>query len=176
MVAVLQLLLIIASLNAGSSVAASGQLDDALLRMKTKVALLTSADVRARDISVDVADAAVTLQGTVATERHKSRAGAVAASIDGVKRVENLLRVVPAPSKRAATVSDEAIETAVKRAFSIDVLVKPSNIGVRSVRRGVVVLEGRTRSLATHLRALELTHAVDGVGKVTSRVEVSVGS
>jgi osmotically-inducible protein OsmY len=57
--------------------------------------LLTTADLRESTINVDVQNDVVTLTGTVATPAQKAKAEQVAKNIDGVKKVNNQLKVAP---------------------------------------------------------------------------------
>ena len=68
-------------------------LKDGWLWVKTKGALAGADDLRDSTINVDLADATVTLRGSVATAAQKAKAEATAKGIDGVKAVKNQLTV-----------------------------------------------------------------------------------
>jgi hypothetical protein len=68
-------------------------LNDGWLWAKTRFDLAAADDLRDSTINVDVANGVVTLTGTVASPAQKTRAGAVAKSVEGVTSVKNLLKV-----------------------------------------------------------------------------------
>lgn len=67
--------------------------NDGWLWVKTRFELAAADDLRDSTIDVDVEDASVTLTGTVATAKQRSRAEEIAKSIEGVKAVRNNLKV-----------------------------------------------------------------------------------
>ncbi|MEP6741211.1 MAG: BON domain-containing protein [bacterium] len=69
-------------------------LDDGWLWVKTRFDLAAADDLRDSTINVDVANAVVTLSGSVATAEQKAKAEAVARAVEGVKSVKNMLAVV----------------------------------------------------------------------------------
>lgn len=64
------------------------------LAQRVKQALEGEAKVQAAGIDVTAADGRVTLWGTTATAGERNRAGQVASKVDGVKSVDNQLKVV----------------------------------------------------------------------------------
>lgn len=77
-------------------------LNDGWLWVKTRYELATADDLRDSTINVDVANGVVTLTGTVASAAQKTKADQVAKSLEGVKAVKNLLKVVPNTNSSAA--------------------------------------------------------------------------
>jgi hyperosmotically inducible periplasmic protein len=71
------------------------KLDDSLVTGKVKAALMDAADVKSLQINVETHDGAVQLAGFVASAAMKDKAGRVAAGVDGVKSVDNVLVVKP---------------------------------------------------------------------------------
>lgn len=69
--------------------------NDSWLWTKTRLALMTTSDLRESTIDVDVVNDVVTLKGTVATKEQSAKAAQVAKDIDGVKSVTNQLKVAP---------------------------------------------------------------------------------
>ena len=67
--------------------------NDGWLWVKTRFDLAAADDLRDSTINVDVDKAVVTLTGTVASAAQKSRAEAVAKSVEGVTGVKNMLKV-----------------------------------------------------------------------------------
>lgn len=149
---------------------------DAWLTMKTKVALMTTEGLSTSDLNVDTVNGIVTLHGKVATEAEKTKAGTVARGIDGTKEVKNLLQVVPSAQRAVVQRSDDEIKRAVDAAFKANRRVNDSGVTVASVNNGVVLLSGKTKSLEAHLEAVEVAHAVRGVRRVSTEVEVMPAS
>ena len=81
----------------GSSTIGQG-INDSWLWFKTRASLLTTPDLRQSTINVDVDNDVVTLKGTVETPAQKVKAEQVAKGINGVKRVNNQLKVAPEDS------------------------------------------------------------------------------
>jgi len=67
--------------------------NDTWLWIKTRFDLAAADDLRDSTINVDVENDVVTLSGTVASAAQKTRAEAVAKSVEGVKSVRNQLKV-----------------------------------------------------------------------------------
>jgi osmotically-inducible protein OsmY len=67
--------------------------NDAWLWLKTRYALAAAEDLRDSTIDVDVENDVVTLSGTVASNAQKSAAEKAARTVEGVKRVQNNLRI-----------------------------------------------------------------------------------
>ena len=68
-------------------------LNDGWLWVKARFDLAAADDLRDSTINVDVANAVVTLTGTVANPAQRTKAEQVAKSVEGVKSVKNMLKV-----------------------------------------------------------------------------------
>ena len=156
---------------AGAAVRAADT-PDAFVTMKTKIALMTTENVSTSDLNVDTVNGVVTLHGKVSTEAEKTKAGDVAMKVGGVKSVKNLLQVVPDSARKVSDRADSEIKYAVQAAFKANKRVNDSGIEVASVNKGVVLLSGKTKSIEAHLEAVEVAHAVRGVRRVSSEVQV----
>lgn len=71
------------------------KLDDSIITGKVKAALMDSADIKSMQINVETRNGVTQLAGFVTSAAMKERAGKVAAGIDGVVRVDNVLLVKP---------------------------------------------------------------------------------
>ena len=71
----------------------SKRVEDAWIHAKIVTKLIGTTDTSARNINVDVVRNVVTLRGKVSTDQEKSEAQRVAQETEGVKRVENQLKV-----------------------------------------------------------------------------------
>jgi len=156
----------------GIGVVQAADTPDAWVTMKTKVSLMTTEGVSTRDLKVDTVKGVVTLHGKVSTEAEKAKAESVARGIDGAKQVKNLLQVVPQSERKIVERSDDAIEKGVEAAFKANKRVNTSGIKVSSVNQGVVLLSGKTKSMAAHLESVQVAGAVRGVRRVSTEVEV----
>jgi len=160
-------------LAAAAAWAHAADAPDAWLTMKTTISLMTTEGVSTSDLNVDTVQGVVTLHGTVPTEGDKVRADATARRVDGVKDVKNLLQVVPRSAKTTVERSDDQIKDAVGAAFKANRRLSGSGITVQSVNKGVVLLAGKTESLQAHLEAVQVAHAVPGVTRVATEVQVT---
>lgn len=70
---------------------AAAVVDNAALTTKVKAALLADEMVKGTQINVDSNNGVVTLNGTVDSAAHKTKAEQVAAGVSGVTRVQNSL-------------------------------------------------------------------------------------
>jgi osmotically-inducible protein OsmY len=68
-------------------------LEDTAITAKVKAALHAEKDVKSRDIDVETFQGKVQIKGTVPDRAQAELAAKVAASVDGVKSVDNRLRV-----------------------------------------------------------------------------------
>lgn len=163
-------LLAIASAGWASS-ASAAQAPDVWITTKVKMALLVAEDVSATAVRVDTIDGKVTLHGTVASADEKARAERAAKGVTGVSEVRNLLQVVAEPQQEATAVTDDALSAEIRKRIDADPALRDSKIGVKSVNRGVVLLEGDAQTLSAHLHALEVARAVPGVRRVASEID-----
>lgn len=165
-----------AALFAGLALAApalAAQPEDAWITTKVKMALLTDDSVDGLEIDVDTIEGRVTLHGRVDSDVEKAEAEVLARRVQGVADVRNLLAVTPSDAGRAeaAEVSDEALREQVSLALERDAALERSDIEVKSVNGGVVVLAGEAQTLSAHQRAIRDARAVPGVRRVASEIE-----
>jgi hyperosmotically inducible protein len=150
--------------------ALAAQPEDAWITTKVKMALLTDDHVDGIDINVDTFDGRVTLHGTVDSSVEKAEAENEARKVEGVKDIRNLLAVVPASAQKANAVADDELTKNVKAVLERDKALAKSDIEVKSVNEGVVVLSGKANTLSAHHRAIEDARAVPGVRQVASEI------
>jgi osmotically-inducible protein OsmY len=142
--------------------------NDTWITTKAKIALLTADDVSATAVKLDTKDGNVVIHGKVKSEAEKAKAEQVVKGIDGVHNVQNLLQVVPPSQKDAVDASDDIIKDKVKASLKADGL---NDVNIESVDKGVVLLSGKTDSLARKLAAIESAYKVSGVRRVSSQIE-----
>jgi hyperosmotically inducible protein len=139
--------------------------------MKTKIALMIDENVAGSAVNVDTVNGRVTLHGKVETVAQRARAEEIAQQVEGVTQVRNLLQVVPDASRKILNLEDAAVRKQVQAALESDAGLRDSQIRVQSVNKGVVLLAGKASKLSSHLRAIRLASAVDGVRRVASEVQ-----
>ncbi len=71
-------------------------LEDAWIHTKVVTKLIANSQTPERNINVDVVNAEVTMRGTVDTAEAKTEAERIVKETDGVKKIVNQLKVVPA--------------------------------------------------------------------------------
>jgi hyperosmotically inducible periplasmic protein len=158
-------------LGAALATSIGAAIPDAWITTKIKLALLTTEGVSGTAIKVDTVVGRVTLFGKVHSAEEKAKAESIARKVDGVQGVDNLLQVVAPEHEKAMRVSDDDLKQQVEQALEADPSLKSSNIDVRSVNQGVVLLGGTAKTLSAHLRAVEVAAAVPGVRRVASEIQ-----
>jgi osmotically-inducible protein OsmY len=68
--------------------------------------------------------------------------------------------------------SDDDIKRRLEAAFKAKPAVDESGIKIASVNKGVVLLNGKAKSLEAHVLAIETARAVAGVRRVATEVQV----
>jgi len=154
------------------AIAKAADTPDGWITMKTKISLMTTDNLSTTDLNVDTVNGVVTLHGKVSSAAEKAKAEDIAMKVSGVKSVKNLLQVVPDSARKVVDRADSEIKDAVVAAFKANRRINDSGITVASVNKGVVLLSGKTKSLDAHLEAIEVAHAVRGVHRVSSEVQV----
>jgi hypothetical protein len=88
---------------------ASKELSDSWITLKTKLSLFADERVSAKDVHVTTRQGVIVLTGKVGTEEARLAAEETAAKIDGAKKVENHLVVVPKAAQQAVDRQDDLI-------------------------------------------------------------------
>lgn len=159
------------ALTASAARAAPSPSHDAWITTKTKIALITTSHVPSSQVHVDTIDGRVFLHGKVASALMKANAAAVAKSIEGVKDVRDLLQVVPPSQAKEIAATDAQLKTTISVQLKGDGHLAWSDITVKSVDKGIVLLGGTARNLSDYLAALEFASIEPGVRGVASEVK-----
>lgn len=159
------------ALPLAAAVPAAPPAPDAFVTVRAKVALWTTAGVRSSSVHVDTTEGRLTLYGKVPTAAQRALAEKTAAAVPGVTSVKNLLQVVAQKDEKTTVASDRDLKVAVEKAMATDPLLTGTNLSVKSVDKGVVLLVGQARSYTEHLRALICVDRVPGVARVSSDVK-----
>jgi len=167
-----------------SFVACSSQtVADSAITAKVKARLAADSQTSAIKIGVDTTAGAVTLSGTVPTTQEKARAGQIASSESGVKKVVNNITVDPNSigASNAGQKADEAKKEASTAADDDVILGKIESkllvAGLSTVHvdvnDGQVVLKGKVKSADEKTEAETIAKGTAGVRDVKSELNIA---
>lgn len=152
-------------------------ISDASITATVKSKLLWSKHAQGMSANVDTKSGKVTLEGTTDSAEAKEMAGLLASNTDGVRSVENNLKVDKASGKKdksgkeksdiGQSISDTWITTKVKSTLIYSSNVSSSDISVNT-KGGVVTLSGNVKSSAERDAAVDLAKNVKGVRSVNA--------
>ncbi|HYL81780.1 MAG TPA: BON domain-containing protein [Candidatus Acidoferrum sp.] len=151
--------------------AASKELGDSWITLKIKLGLLADDRVSSTYVHVNTHRGVTTLRGKVGSDVARQAAQEDSAKIDGVKRVENHLEVVPKATREVVERKDDQIVKDVERRIKKDSGLKQAEIEVHA-DNGIVTLRGESPSLETSVRASEDAYRVPGVRAVRNELVV----
>ncbi len=155
----------------GTADSASKEFSDSWMTLKTKLSLMADERVSSRDVHVTTQRAVIVLTGKVRTEEARLAAEEDAGQIDGVKKVENHLVVVPDAERKIVDRKDDRIVKDVEDLIKRDPSLKGADIDVHA-DNGFVTLTGKAPSLTTSVRASEVAYRVSGVRAVHNELNV----
>jgi hyperosmotically inducible protein len=145
-------------------------IDDNTVNASVKAALIGNKTTKAHDINVETYKGVVQLSGFVDSAEQKDEAARVAASVDGVKSVENSIAVGGKTSM--GTKLDDTVTTGRVKAALMDASgVKSGEINVET-KSGVVQLSGFVSSAAMKDKAGQVAGGVTGVKEVQNALVV----
>lgn len=170
---------------------AGAAITDAWITMKIHSQFVPDDALEDSNIDVDTKNGVVTLNGTVATDAGRARAVALAKATDGVKGVNDSLKVAPPGDRPAGTTAREAgreatgvaktsgrrvndgwIKSKIYADFLTENALEDSDIDV-DVRAGNVTLSGTVATDAGRTRALAIAKATNGVKNVKDALKVT---
>jgi len=177
-----------------------GGLTDGWITMKIHSQFVPEDALEDSDIDVDTANGVVTLTGTVPTEAGRTRAVAIAKATDGVKSVNDKLKVAPAGATPTGTTADKPgttareagreaagaaktggrrvndgwIKSKIYAQFLTEDALEGSDIDI-AVRNGTVTLTGTVATEAGRSHAVAVAKATDGVKNVQDSLKVTKG-
>ncbi len=91
MIVLLAFVMILVGCRTPAGRSAGQVVDDSTITTEVKAKLLSDSVTKGLAVSVQTFEGQVTLTGAVETEQQRSKAGEVAASVKGVKKVNNLV-------------------------------------------------------------------------------------
>ncbi len=162
---------------------ATAKVGDWWITMKIHSQFIPDNALEDSNIDVDTTNGVVTLSGTVASEAGRARAVEIAKATDGVKNVNDKLRIGPEAAKTAREetgaaksggrrVTDGWIKSKIYAQFLTENALEDSDIDV-DVRTGVVTLNGTVPTEAGRARAVAVAKATDGVKSVKDALKVA---
>lgn len=154
-----------------TSDAASTEMSDSWITLKTKLALLADERISSLDVSVKTQKSVITLRGKVESEQARQAAEEIALNIKGQKKVVNHLTVVPKAARKVVDRQDDQIVKDVEKGIKNDARLKKATIEVRA-DKGIVTLTGKAPLLETSVRASEVARRVAGVRAVRNEVKL----
>ena len=156
------------------------EVKESLLTLKVRTKLLNHLHDSALPIKIATVGQTVTLTGEVAKKSDRDLAGSVAASVTGVKHVDNDITVakgVNADSSPAAKkgngFKDVMLATRIKTRLITAGGASAMHIDVESTN-GVVSLSGTPADEAHHEKAMRIARATKGVTEVHDLMHVKV--
>lgn len=144
-------------------------IDDATITTAVKSKLLWSKHTEGMDTKVVTHNGKVQLSGTVASNQAKQQAEKLAKNTDGVRAVDNQLKISDKAQTAAnsSVIADSWITTKVKSTYMYSSNVAGSDISV-TTNAGVVTLTGKVDSGVEQALAVELAQNIRGVKSVLS--------
>jgi len=167
----LRIITVIAGLLAVPALAKDNAPPDGWLTAKAKLTLITNSELKSNQVHVDSNEGLVTLYGKVEDAAQRMRAEKAVREIKGVRGVRNLLQIVPGSQERAIARSDGDIKDQAEKMLKEDTALKGSDISVKSVDKGVVLVDGKARTFSDQLRAVDDIDQIAGVRKVVSQIK-----
>lgn len=165
---------------------------DAWITAKIQSKYFLDDDVKGMDIDVDTQNGVVTLSGVVQNEAARRQAVALARNTDGVREVNDQLRIDPSGMQRSAepetlppgrepepaaersgaeAIDDAWITTKIQSKYFLDPDVKGLDIDV-DTSKGVVTLTGTVETEAEKQAAEVIARNTEGVVSVNNRIRV----
>jgi osmotically-inducible protein OsmY len=160
---------LVGAIVVASAVTARADVKDSWITTTAKIALLTTDGFSVNAPTVDTNHGNVTINGTVGTTADRTMAEQTVRNVDGVKKVKNLLKVVPVTMKETAASSDSDIKGRVEASLKTD--TKMDDVKVTSVNNGKVLLSGKAANIDEKLRAIENAYSVNGVHRVATEIQ-----
>lgn len=149
-------------------------------------AILSNPEMSTHKMTIGYMQGTITLEGEVADERSKMLAANIASRVDGVKTVNNKLRVnsalaprtveVPSimarPNIQPTVVDDGSIASRLEQAYRNEGLYSRGNLNI-GVNNGVVTLRGDAKSFRDVDHALSMALMIDGVTGINNQMTVN---
>jgi len=149
----------------------AARLNDLWITAAAKARLLRNEEVPGLDVDVDARDGVVTLFGMVPSPSAQAAAELEVVKMDGVRRVENLIEVVPEPHQEATRTHDRALERVLRERLVARPEIAEPDLDV-AVCNGVARLRGHVENADEHRVAVETVRETDGVRDVVDQLQI----
>jgi hyperosmotically inducible protein len=147
-------------------------MDDAVISMRVKAALIANDATKASQINVETQSGVVQLSGFVDSEAMRAAATSATKRVTGVKDVQNKLMIRDANRTTGQAVDDTVIAARVKGELAgKSGLDTATSVNVE-VNSGVVELSGFVATMDQKARASEIARGVDGVKNVQNNISL----
>ena len=156
---------------ASEQVSAGTHLDDAVITTKVKTTLMTDAQARGGDTSVETRKGEVMLSGFVDSQAQADREVQLAKGVEGVTAVDNKLMIKDGKSTAGNVLDDSVVTVKVKSALLADDSTRGTEFAV-TTNKGVVQLSGYVDSADEQARATSVARSVEGVQSVVNDTSI----
>lgn len=147
------------------------EIDDSVITMRVKSALIADPDVKGFDFKVETRKGEVQLSGFVDNVMQAERAMAVARSVSGVKAIDNKVTLKGVAPTIGNAVDDSVITASIKSALLSDANVKSLDIAVVT-RKGEAQLSGYVDNQVQIDRAVDIARGIGGVSAVRNEMSI----
>lgn len=147
------------------------EIDDAVITTKVRAALISDEDIKSLDIKVKTYKGEVMLSGFANNQAQIDRSVAVAADVEGVKKVDNKLSLKEGKQTLGNKIDDGLITTRVKSELLSDPVMKSLEVSV-TTRKGEVQLSGFVDNEVQLTHAENVAWGVEGVENVINNLSI----
>ena len=147
------------------------EIDDSVVTARVRSALLADPDIKSFEIKVETRKGQVQLSGFVDTQARIDNAIALTRKVEGVKGVENGMRLKDGKATVGNTVDDSIVTAKVKAALLADPAIKSFDIAIVT-RKGEVQLSGYVDNQTQINRAIDIARAVEGVQSINNEMSI----
>jgi hyperosmotically inducible protein len=147
------------------------EIDDSVVTARVNSALLADHDGKSFEVKVETRKGQVQLSGFVDSQARIDSAIALTRKVEGVKGVENGMRLKDGKATLGNTVDDGIVTAKVKSALLADASVKSFDVAVVT-RKGEVQLSGYVDNQAQIDRAIDIARGVEGVQSINNEMSI----
>ena len=161
--------------NSGTSQAPASSvgnmIDDTVLTTRVRSALMANPQINSYDFKVETLKGEVMLSGFVNSQAELNLATTLVQAVDGVKSIENNVKLKSGTATVGDKVDDSIITAKVKAAFLADPIIH--SLDVRVVTRvDVVQLSGYVSNQQQMDQAMQIAADVEGVRQVSNEMKI----
>ncbi len=150
------------------------KIDDTVITTQVKMALMRDSSTASLGTDVTTTNGIVLLQGSVLDNYERDMITKVAASVQGVKSVQNEMKVINEQTSTVAErLEDSTITTKVKMALTSHVLTGALRTSVTTTDL-VVTITGKAKNKAEKELVSKIVEDVEGVKKVINNMTVEL--